>query len=275
MKTLYISDLDGTLLNAQAEISKYTTDALNQLIEDGMYFSVATARTSETAIQMLKKIKINVPIILMNGVAVFDIKKNSYVITHIIQKDSVLQLLHILRENHLTGFLYTIEGSVLSTHYECLCSEHAKQFVREREEKYGKKFTKVESFFELVESPVVYFSVSDKKENLISVYEALREDNNLHIEFYRDIYEEDFWYLEVCSAKASKYNAVQILREKYQFDQVICFGDNLNDLSMFLASDESYAVENAKEEVKSKATGVIESNNNDGVAKWLLEKYGE
>ena len=38
---------------------------------------------------------------------------------------------------------------------------------------------------------------------------------------------------------------------------------------MFRISDECYAVENAVEELKKMATAVIESNNNDGVAKWL------
>ena len=38
---------------------------------------------------------------------------------------------------------------------------------------------------------------------------------------------------------------------------------------MFQSSDECYAVENAVEELKKMATAVIESNNDDGVAKWL------
>jgi hypothetical protein len=46
---------------------------------------------------------------------------------------------------------------------------------------------------------------------------------------------------------------------------------NLNDLPLFRASDERYAVANAKSEVKEQATAVIGSNCEDGVAKWLEE----
>lgn len=63
---------------------------------------------------------------------------------------------------------------------------------------------------------------------------------------------------------------MNFLRDKYEYDEIISFGDNLNDISMFLASDESYAVANAKQEVKERATGVIESNDDDGVAKFIL-----
>jgi len=271
LKTLYISDLDGTLLNKNAEISEFTENTLNKLIQNGCYFSIATARTSATVLKMLSCIDFKLPVILMNGVSIYDIQNKKYIKTHIIEKLSVIKLFDTLKKHHITGFLYTIENNNLKTYYENINSDHAKQFIEERVKKYGKIFLQVDSFLSLQNNPVAYFSVCDKKENLTALYDELCLDENLHIEFYRDIYEQDFWYLEICSAKASKYNAVEFLREEYGFDKVVCFGDNLNDLPMFLASDECYAVENAKSEVKIKATAVINSNDNDGVAKWLIK----
>ena len=54
---------------------------------------------------------------------------------------------------------------------------------------------------------------------------------------------------------------------------MISFGDAVNDIPMFEISDECYAVENAVEELKAAATGIIDSNENDGVANWLKEHY--
>ena len=53
--------------------------------------------------------------------------------------------------------------------------------------------------------------------------------------------------------------------------RIISFGDAVNDIPMFDISDECYAVENAVDEVKAAATGIIGSNEEDGVAKWLLD----
>ena len=53
-------------------------------------------------------------------------------------------------------------------------------------------------------------------------------------------------------------------------ERVISFGDSMNDIPMFEISDESYAVKNALDELKKYATGIIESNEDDGVAKWLI-----
>ena len=94
------------------------------------------------------------------------------------------------------------------------------------------------------------------------------------MEKYSDVYEEDLWYMEVFDATASKYHAVQYLRERYDFDKVVAFGDNLNDIPLFRASDVRYAVENAKDELKAMADAVIESNEQNGVVRQIQRIEG-
>ena len=69
--------------------------------------------------------------------------------------------------------------------------------------------------------------------------------------------------------KSSKANAIKEIMAQYNFDRLISFGDNLNDLPMFKISDECYAVNNANTQLKSISTNIINSNNNDGVVKYL------
>ncbi len=70
---------------------------------------------------------------------------------------------------------------------------------------------------------------------------------------------------------ASKANAVRELKEKLGCEKLVVFGDGKNDLDMFHAADEAYAVQNADKELKAAATAIIGGSNEDGVAKWLLE----
>lgn len=275
MKTLYISDLDGTLLDASAALTPFTVQTINHLIERGLYFSVATARTSATVGHLLAGLRVNMPVVLMNGVALFDLAKGQYVEVCSIPKPSRVYLLEVLRSEGLDGFLYVVEENTLLTFYERAGTPHARQFMAEREARYGKRFTRIASFDQCVDNNVVYFSVADVKERLEPACERLKADPGLHVEFYRDIYCRDFWYLEICSSDASKYNAVMRLRARFGFDRVVSFGDNFNDLSMFAASDACFAVANAKEEVKARAGGVIGDNDHDGVARWLLENFQE
>lgn len=81
-------------------------------------------------------------------------------------------------------------------------------------------------------------------------------------------------YLELNAAAATKAHAVDWLRTSLQVDRVIVFGDNLNDLPMFAAADESYAVANAAPKVLAAADGVIAGNADDAVVTWLYEHLG-
>ncbi|MBR2263264.1 MAG: HAD hydrolase family protein, partial [Firmicutes bacterium] len=87
-----------------------------------------------------------------------------------------------------------------------------------------------------------------------------------------DIYDEGYWYLEVSAGGASKAAAVQWLKEYGGFDELVVFGDNMNDLSMFAAADRAYAVANAVPAVKEKADRVIGANVDCGVPAFIEEE---
>ncbi len=62
MNTLYVSDLDGTLLRRNGTTSEYTNSVINGLTDKGMFFSYATARSLVTAKQATKGIHAKIPL---------------------------------------------------------------------------------------------------------------------------------------------------------------------------------------------------------------------
>lgn len=274
MKTLYISDLDGTLLNNKVELSAFTANTLNELINQGMHFSVATARSAASVVKILNPLSIDIPIVLMNGVSIFNLKNQKYLNIHYIPEDSLTALLKTLNSFHLTGFLYEVKNDFLTTYYENLATKPLKDFYEERVTKYGKNFVQTKDFSAIPKENVIYFTLLDTKEHLEAAYQVIMEIPGLATAYYRDIYaEEDLWYLEIFSKDATKYNAVQYLRKEYAYDKIIGFGDNLNDLPLFKACDVTCAVDNAKPELKEKADHIIASNLEDGVAHWLRRNF--
>jgi len=117
---------------------------------------------------------------------------------------------------------------------------------------------------------IFYITCIDDEDKLAVFYEKYR--NQYHCVFQRDIYSDEQW-LEFMPQAASKSNAIKQLKDHLSCDRLIVFGDGKNDIDMFNLADECYAVENAVDELKSIATAVIHQNNDDGVAKWLLENY--
>ncbi|CRZ34693.1 hypothetical protein DFR55_10577 [Herbinix hemicellulosilytica] len=272
-KTLYVSDLDGTLLNNNAKISDRSLNIINSLIDKGMLFTVATARSIASVKYILKDLKLTLPVILMNGVCIYDPVNQKYINVETLSKENIRILISLIEENNLKGFMYAVKNEKLSTYYEELSNKALRDFYEIRVKRYKKPFTKVNKFAEIKDEPIIYFVLMDYKEKLEPIYRLVENLPNINSVFYKDNYEKDMWYLEIFSNKASKYHAVQYLRKYLSADYVIGFGDNQNDLSLFEACDKFYAVDNAIEELKQRADAVIGKNSEDGVAMWLKENF--
>ena len=269
--TLFISDLDGTLLDKNAELSVFTAKALNELIAKGVHFSVATARTPATACNILSGLDLRVPAVMMNGVLVYDLSRDDYLKINYLPPDAVADVTSTLRTFGSAGLMYELAGSEMSVYYETLENEALRDFTREREVRYGKRFTHTESFSCLPSDRIVYFTLLDKRERLEPVYAFLSARPGMNLIMYRDIYSDDLWFLEIYNAVSSKRNAVLFLKEEFGYGRVVGFGDNLNDLPMFEACDVKIAVENASPEVKAAADYICGANDKDGVVKWLMD----
>ena len=273
MKTLYISDLDGTLLNGSAELSEYTVGVLNRLIAGGAHFSIATARTAATTLRIFEKVAINLPMVLMNGVLVYDPAGREYVKKEVLTQAAVEGIIRAMRETGQAGLMYSLLDGEMKTYFETHAHKPLNDFISERKRKYNKVFTKAADF-SAVTDEIIYFFFLDSQENIERVYSLTNGLCGVSTAKYRDIYSENLWYLEVFSSAASKYSAVKFLREQGGYEEVIGFGDNLNDIPLLRACDKSFAVANAKDELKGIADAVIGSNKDDGVAKYLESIYG-
>ncbi|MBO7473773.1 MAG: HAD family phosphatase [Ruminococcus sp.] len=270
MKRLYISDLDGTLLDPKPEITARTAEVINALTARGMYFTFATARSIYSALPITSALDINVPCILMNGVSIYDIKNNSYIKSEFIDPEVSAELLRIYKRHGVECFMYRIEEGALICYYSELTSRVMRSFAEVRKHEYKKPFVQCR-LEDYADGYTVYFTTRGRYEELLPVKLEAEKIAGIDHAFYLDVY-DDSWYLELFSHKASKSNGLRFLREKYGFDEVAAFGDNLNDLPLFAEADIKIAVGNARDEVKAAADYVIGTNSDDGVARWLLDE---
>ena len=271
MSRLYVSDMDGTLLNSNKELTDFTKNALNSFIDKGGLISVATARTAGTVVGMLKDVNINCPVVLMNGAMIYDIKNEKYVHYEVIEKEEALKIASLVSGNDITGFLYVFNGKKLIAYYEKI-DEYSDEFYNQRKDSsVYKEFKETDKFANHVEEECVYFALMDSYEKLKKVYDGL-EGVNVSKEMYKDIYEDDLYYLEIFGKNANKKNGVLYLKEYTGAEKLTVFGDNLNDLSMFQVADVKVAPENAVEKVRKSADYICENNDNDGVARYLYEQ---
>ena len=267
LKTLYVSDLDGTLLDPSPKITSCTAETLNSLIAKGMEFTFATARSIYSAVPITSALDINVPCILMNGVSIYDIVNERYIKNEFIAPEDSAEILRIFGKYGIHCFMYRIDNGILTCYYSELTTKVMQSFAEVRKHEYKKPFVQCR-LADYADEYTVYFTTTGPYEELLPVKLEAEKIAGVNIAFYLDVY-NGAWYLEIFSHKASKANALLFLRENYGFDKVVAFGDNLNDLPMFEQADTKIAVGNARDEVKAAADIVIGTNDNDGVAEYL------
>lgn len=274
MKTLFLSDLDGTFLNSKAEISQRSAEIIESLTKKGVLFTVATARTYATVLKMFENISLPCPLVLMNGVTIYDPDKKCIIASNPISTENGNRIVKEFRDRNVEPMLYFQNGETLDIYYTKLTNDYQREYVSQRTDCSGKRFIHSPTPVTLENKNLVYIVALDYYNNIKEIYEAVNKLNIAQCMFYRDNY-SDMYFLEIISDDVNKASGALKVKEIVGADKIVVFGDNLNDIPLFEIADESYAVSNAEESLKAIATGVIGSNNDDAVAEFILERYNQ
>ena len=267
MKTLYVSDLDGTLLRSDQKTSEYTNETINALVKDGMLFSYATARSWHTAHKVTDGLTAAFPLIVYNGAFIRENAGGKLLAENFFEKADAVKLIAELTESGVRPIVYAfVEGEERFSYQKDEINAPTWDFVFARAG--DSRDRPVPGREGLTAGEVVYIVCIDEPERLLPFFKRCRE--LYHCVYQRDIYSGEQW-LEIMPKEASKSHAILQLKALLGCDRLVVFGDGINDLDMFHIADEAYAVENAVPELKAAATAVIGSNDEDGVAKWLSE----
>lgn len=266
MKTLYVSDLDGTLLNSSQTTSEYTNNVINALADKGVLFSYATARSYSTARSAANGITAKIPLIVYNGTFVIDNSTGERLVSNFFQSD-ITNIIKELLDNGINPIVYSIiDGEEKFSYIENRCNAGQRLFIESR--KGDSRDNPVKNETDLFKGDIFYISCIYDETHLLPFYNKYK--NQFNCFYQKDIYDDTQW-LEIMPLKATKANGILALKKLLFCDRIVAFGDGLNDMDMFKIADECYAVSNAVDELKAIATGIIDSNNNDGVAKWLAD----
>ncbi|MGI6004906.1 MAG: HAD family hydrolase [Christensenellales bacterium] len=272
MKTLYVTDLDGTLLNDRIQVSKRSVRIINRLVSRGMLFTYATARSLASAEKVTAKLDIRLPVVVYNGAFTIDAKTGEVLRSFGFNHGQKAYLQALLSSHDLYPLVYAYrDGQEKMSWLLSRQSDAQKQYADGRRD--DPRMHPVAALSDLYYGDVFYLTLMGERDELMPVYLALADSEHYACFLQRELYTRQYW-CEIMPRAASKAAAVTHLKERLGCRRVIAFGDGHNDLPMFEAADACYAVKNAATVLKKAATAVIGGNNDDAVALWLEKNYG-
>lgn len=268
-RTLFVSDLDSTLLGDDGALSARTVSVVNEFIDAGGLFTYATARSFATASAVTAPLRLNLPVITNGGSVTADPRTGEHVATTFLPAPAATRILGVM--SGARGVAPLVFG-VVDGRDRALCLEAA---VAPGALDGDPRLLRVPDWSDADLSRVLSIGSGGSTGPLRAVRDALGDalDGCFSVLWENDGEPGRQW-LEIHSADATKAAAARRLQARIGADRLVAFGDNLNDVPLLAEADAGYAVANAVPELRAVATAVIGANSDDGVAEWLAASYG-
>lgn len=239
---LFVSGLDDTLLNECNNMTGYSKVELNRMIDDGLNFTISTIRTPASLIEPLSDIRLKLPVITMDGAALYNISERRFEKVYLISTDEAIRVSQFLEKLGISYFTNIVIDDTVLIYYRD--SEH---------EVYNKLVEKLRKspYRNYIKRPaprdeaVVYYMTIDKKENIVTLYDKLTEAgfaNKFKItitdshEFY------GYTYLKIYNHNASKENMLDYLTQVVDVKEIETFGTVPDKYTYLIEPGDSNAV---------------------------------
>jgi Cof subfamily protein (haloacid dehalogenase superfamily) len=257
-----LADVDGTLVTKDKVLTPRAIQAVKKLQKRGVLFAVTSGRPPRGMRMLVEPLGMKVPMAAFNG-GIILLPDMTVVDERTIPRDIAPSVIGIMRAHGLYVWIYrSTEWYITDPH-----APHAEREAR------TVQFTPtvVPAYDKLLDRVVKIVGVSDDHD-LVARCEAAVQGMGMHVSAVRS----QPYYLDVTHPTANKGVVAERLSNYFTIplDQVATVGDQLNDVLMFQKSGMSIAMGNASEEVRSQATHVTASNQEEGFAKaieqWVL-----
>ncbi len=285
---LVVSDLDGTLLNDDSEVSLETIQAIKQLKEKGIEFAIATGRSFNSANKIRKKIGLEIYLICNNGANIYN-KNGELIKNNVMPADLIRKVVKFLTENKIGYFGYGVTEerfyvpeetvNLLSHHYyvqnistgdnfyvpentqvdPALLKEHTPHYIKNSED--IEKLPALEKILIIEEDPERIYEIKDL------IHDNF--DDELEIVISADD------CLDLNIKGCSKKFGVEYISKELEINpkEIMAFGDSGNDYKMLKFVGHPVAMKDsfmAKRDIKNKTDF---TNDESGVAKYLQQYF--
>ncbi len=262
MSKMIVVDLDGTILTDKERVSETTKKYLKQLKDSGYVIVIATGRIYSSILDVTDDAEFANYIISDTGACTYNTIDGSPVFQSIISKETVKKFLKYYGED-----CYFIDVCDKNTIYKCIDKLECNNDVI--------KVTTNQDYILDNCTEVTHMSISMKNNDLVrEIYSKLISDiPELDIIIMQDSFSNRRW-IEAMPQGCSKYSAIKRLADylNISIEDVIVFGDGLNDIEMIEKCGHGVALKNALPEVKKVADAITtEDYNHDGVIRYLKQ----
>lgn len=258
-------DMDGTLLNDNHEVSEENKIALKNAIDKGIKIAITTGRSFIAASQYAEVLGIKASIIASNGTYIREKDEDKVIYKHPFNREQFNKVCDVIEKYDIKKYFNTYNTMITNAeppenHGYVISNKIAPDNLQV---KFGIHKDFREAYDIYIDEILKAIIITEDSELLAKIKEELQEAGGL------EVVSSGWQNVEVMAEGTSKGKGVKAFGEILGIgkEEIMCIGDNENDISMLTYAGLGVAMGNATEEVKELADYITDTNNNSGVAK--------
>lgn len=222
---LFVSGLDGVLLNAREEMTAFSRIQLNRMLDDGALFTISTMRTPASVREAAAGLRLRLPVIVMDGAAMYDMEKRQYLCTSVLSEELAERCRTVLERCGLQVFRNRLlENVLLIYHGELKNPAERDLYERLRASPYRNY---VSGPPEKDQGKMLYLMALDRAEVVERAVDALLEQGLMDqvkvISSPAPAY-PGYCFLKLYDRSASRPAMLERLKEMLQVTKTVTFG---------------------------------------------------
>lgn len=264
---LICTDMDGTLLGKNHQISNENIEAIKKAHDKGVIVAICTGRLFYSALQYSSVLGITGPIIASNGTYIRERGKEEVLYKNPLTSEEINIIYDVLEKNKVDFYYVNTFDTAMSK----------REFPKDHAYVMANEKFKFEKKINLIVDEDIKKHIKEHEGDVLKVIVIEKEDHEKLKNLKKELRDLDMFEVvssgednvEIMKKGSSKAAAVKELSKRLGIkrEEIICIGDNENDISMIKYAGLGIAVENGIDMLKDEADYITDTNLNSGVAK--------
>lgn len=216
---LFTAELDDMLSPISEQLTAFSKIEINRMLAEGLKFTLVTMRTPASLMSILSDVNLSLPVVVMNGAALYDFRENSYVKAYIISRDSCERVRAVVNAAGMNVFTNALCDDSLVIYYDKLENEaEQKIFSSLKKSPYRNYLNRPPQ----PKDRVIYLMIIDRSEKIAGLFEELKGSeigSLLKMITYPSQDYPGFSYIKIYNKNAGKQHMTEILCREYGIDK--------------------------------------------------------
>lgn len=263
MIKLLASDLDGTIMDNQNQITNHDLKVINQLNQSKINFAICTGKTYSMTKNICNTLNPTYGI-FGNGTQIINLRTGEEISRKVISNEKALDCLKIANKSNLHAHIYTDTKMIVQQSLKYMAFRNYKLY---KDQLQIEIVESLEDYIKMQNPSILKFVIAGEndlqeiKNKIEQINEVMAISIKQYAQYRDKIINQEYEYLDIVPKKVTKYTALKQLGHYLNIhnEEVMAVGDNMNDIEMIRNAGVGVAIGGSYKEVENVASYVTQN----------------